>query len=158
MGLETKNTENEIQLLDDDPIIIDEEKQPLKIDENQPGINEKDQKVDENQPGINEKVQQVVEIVDIEIDTAVDENQLEINKKDQKVDENQPGITEKDQQIQIVDSPMVELIEDDVDLVENNGKNNEISKDNGDNGTINNGKNNENELIEIVRELDNRPC
>ena len=127
MGLETKNTENEIELIDDDPVIIDEEKQPIEID-------------------------------------TVDQNQQGINKKDQQVDANQQGgIIEKDQQVDIVDSPIVELIQDDVNLVENSGKNNEISKD-SDNGTIDNGinnaiepieiddnagKNNENELIEI---------
>ena len=127
MGLETKITENEIELIDDDPVIIDEEKQPIEID-------------------------------------TVDQNQQGINKKDQQVDANQQGgIIEKDQQVDIVDSPIVELIQDDVNLVENNGKNNEISKD-SDNGTIDNGinnaiepieiddnagKNNENELIEI---------
>ena len=99
MGLETKNTE--IQLIDDDPVIIvdEEEKQPLKIDENQPGmINEKDQKVDANQQeSINEKVQPV-EIVDIEIDDTVDVNQPGlINKNDQQVGPNQSAINEKDQ-------------------------------------------------------------
>ena len=142
MGLETKNTE--IQLIDDDPVIVvdEEEKQPLKIDENQPGmINEKDQKVDANQQeSINEKVQPV-EIVDIEIDDTVDVNQPGlINKNDQQVGPNQSAINEKDQ----IDTPMVELIEDDVDLVEdNNGqKNNEI------NNAIDNGKNSKIEPIE----------
>ena len=115
MGLETKITENEIELIDDDPVIIDEEKQPVEID-------------------------------------SVDQNQQGINKKDQQVDANQQGgIIEKDQQVEIVDSPIVELIQDDVNLVENNGKNNEISKD-SDNGTIDNGKNNAIEPIEIVDE------
>ena len=151
MGLETKNTE--IQLIDDDPVIIvdEEEKQPLKIDENQPGmINEKDQKVDANQQeSINEKVQPV-EIVDIEIDDTVDVNQPGlINKNDQQVGPNQSAINEKDQ----IDTPMVELIEDDVDLVEdNNGqKNNEINNV-IDTGSIDNGKNNEIEPIEIIDE------
>ena len=172
MGLETKNTE--IQLIDDDPVIIvdEEEKQPLKIDENQPGmINEKDQKVDanqqesinekdqpveiddtvdENQPGLINKNDQPVEIADIEIDDTVDENQPElINKNDQQVGPNQSPINEKDQ----IDTPMVELIEDDVDLVEdNNGqKNNEINNV-IDTGSIDNGKNNEIEPIEIIDE------
>ena len=150
MGLETKNTE--IQLIDDDPVIIvdEEEKQPLKIDENQPGmINEKDQKVDANQQeSINEKVQPV-EIVDIEIDTVDVNQQGLINKNDQQVGPNQSPINEKDQ----IDTPMVELIENDVDLVEdNNGqKNNEINNV-IDTGSIDNGKNNEIEPIEIIDE------
>ena len=165
MGLETKNTE--IQLIDDDPVIVvdEEEKQPLKIDENQPGmINEKDQKVDANQQeSINEKVQPV-EIVDIEIDDTVDVNQPGlINKNDQQVGPNQSAINEKDQ----IDTPMVELIEDDVDLVEDNNdqKNNEINnvidtyispsgrvKKHDTGNSIDNGKNNEIEPIEIIDE------
>ena len=160
MGLETKNTE--IQLIDDDPVIIvdEEEKQPLKIDENQPGmINEKDQKVDANQQeSINEKVQPV-EIVDIEIDDTVDENQPGlINKNNQQV---------ANQSANQIDTPMVELIEDDVDLVEDNNdqKNNEINnvidtyispsgrvKKHDTGNSIDNGKNNEIEPIEIIDE------
>ena len=124
----------------------DEEKQPHKIDENQPGIiNEKDQIVDANQQeAINEKDQPV------EIDDTVDEHQPGlINKNDQQVGPNQSAINEKDQ----IDTPMVELIEDDVDLVEdNNGqKNNEINNV-IDTGSIDNGKNNEIEPIEIIDE------
>ena len=91
-------------------------------------------------------------------------------KQPLKIDENQPEINENVQQVEIVDTPVVELIEHDVDLVEdNNGKNNEIehieiidepinlienSENTGKNNENSDSENNESNLIESDEQND----